>query len=312
MSHKPVVSIIIVTYNTATLTMKCIDHVLGSTGFVQGQLEIIVVDNNSTDDTSSLLKKKYSGIKVIRSDKNLGFGGGNNRGVSTATSDYILLLNTDAFLKPDSLSQLLTYLKNNNNVMAVAPKLAYQDGRIQQSLGYFPTPARVVGWMWGLDKLPLIKTIFPNPYHHYDVSKYHADLAPDWLMGACVLMRKSAYQDVSGFNESIFMYGEEVELFYRLKKKYPHQSPRLLSSVVVTHLGSYSSAAANTSRLLSELDGIVTFYRLHYPRLVWVIKSVINIGVILRIIVYSLIPARKSSARQYLSYLGQAKQRQVQ
>lgn len=308
----PIVSIIIVSYNTASLTDKCVEHALASTGFKHGQLEIIVVDNNSSDNTSALLNKKYPSIKVIRSDKNLGFGGGNNLGVSKATSDYILLLNTDAFLKPNSLSKLLSFLVNNKDVLAVAPKLAYQNGKIQQSLGYFPTPLRVVGWMWGLDKLPLIKKLFPNPYHYYDVSKYHADLTPDWLMGACVLLKKDHYLSISGFNESIFMYGEEVELFYRLKKKYPNQTTRLMPSVVVTHLGSYSSKANNTSSLISELGGIITFYNLHYPHLTGVIKFIINLGVLMRVLVFSLIPSRSSSVRLYLGYLGQAKQGRVQ
>jgi GT2 family glycosyltransferase len=307
-----IVSVIIVSYNTASLTLKCVKHVLDSVGLAKTQLEIIVVDNNSSDNTAQLLSSSYPDIKVISSKKNLGFGGGNNLGVSNAKGDYILLLNTDAFLQPDSLSRLLDFLQNNQNLLAVAPMLAYDDGKLQQSLGYFPTPLRVVGWMWGLDKLPLTKTLFPTPYHQYDLSKYKSDLSPDWLMGACVLLRKSAYQSVSGFDETIFMYGEEVELFYRLKKKYPNQMLRLLTTVVVTHLGSYSSDAANTSRLLSELDGIITFYNLHFPKLTWAIKIVISIGVILRIILFSLIPSRQRIVRQYLAYLGQAKHGRVQ
>lgn len=307
-----IVSVIIVSYNTASLTLKCVKKVIESKGLAKTQLEIIVVDNNSSDDTVQLLSRSYPDIKVISSKKNLGFGGGNNLGVSNAKGEYILLLNTDAFLEPDSLSKMLDFLQNNQNLLAVAPMLAYQGGKLQQSLGYFPTPLRVVGWMWGLDKLPLTKTLFPTPYHQYDLSKYKSDLSPDWLMGACVLLRKSAYVSVSGFDETIFMYGEEVELFYRLKKKYPRQMLRLLPSVVVTHLGSYSSEAANTSRLLSELDGIITFYNLHFPKLTWAIKMVISIGVILRIILFSLIPSRHRLARQYLSYLGQAKQGRVQ
>ena len=306
------VSIIIVSYNTANLTQKCVKHALASSGIDAGQLEIIVVDNNSSDNTVQLLKKSYPDIKIISSPKNLGFGGGNNLGAKHATGEYVLLLTTDAFLNPGSLSELVTVLDKNKSILAVAPKLTYEDGEIQQSVGYFPTLARVVGWMWGLDKLPGIKLLFPTPYHFYDVSKYNKDLSPDWLMGACVLVRKDAYLSVTGFDEKIFMYGEEVELFYRLKKKHPDQFVRLVTSVSVTHLGSYSSNAANTSRLLSELDGIITFYNLHFPSLTWVIKWVINLGVIMRIIIFSLIPAKRSSAGQYLSYLGQAKQSRVQ
>ena len=104
----PIVSIIIVSYNTASLTEQCVTHALASTGFKLGQIEIIVVDNNSTDNTPDILAKKYPSIKIIRNNKNLGFGAGNNLGVAHASSEYILLLNTDAFLLPESLSKLLS------------------------------------------------------------------------------------------------------------------------------------------------------------------------------------------------------------
>ena len=306
------VSIIIVSYNTANLTVKCVKHALASSGIDKDQLEIIVVDNNSSDNTVSLLKKSYPDIKVISSPKNLGFGGGNNLGVKSALGEYLLLLNTDAFLNTDSLSKLVTVLDKNKSILAVAPKLIYEDGQLQQSVGYFPTLSRVVGWMWGLDKLPVIKSLFPKPYHFYDLSKYDKDLTPDWLMGACVLLRKGTYLSVAGFDEKIFMYGEEVELFYRLKLAYPSKYPRFLHSVSAVHLGSASSDVMENNRLISELNGVITFYQKHFPNLVSPLRWVINLGVYLRIIAFSLLKDKRVLTRPYLKFLGQSKSTQVQ
>lgn len=308
----PIVSIIIVSYNTANLTEKCVKAALGSTGFAKGEIEIIVVDNNSSDNTVSLLKKKYPSIKIISSPKNLGFGAGNNQGVKIARGEYILLLNTDAFLMPDTLSRLVAVLMRDSGILSVAPRLVYADGSTQQSVGYFPTLLRVKAWMLGLDKLPLIKSLFPTPYHYYDTSRYQLNFHPDWLMGAVVLFRRAQFLRVGGFDETIFMYGEEVELFYRLHKVFKDKKNLFLSSAVATHLGSVSAKKTNTSRLLLELTGIISFYQKHHQASTWLIRLIIGTGVALRAVIYSLIPARRDQARQYFRYLGQGTVRQVQ
>lgn len=310
--NPPLVSIIIVSYNTAKLTQQCLTHALASSGFDPGELEVIVVDNHSTDHTVTLIQKNFPTVKVITTPSNLGFGAGNNLGVKAARGQDILLLNTDAFLKPETLRQLREVLRADPNALAVSPRLVTADGQTQQSLGYFPTLSRVIAWMWGLDKLPFIKTLFPTPYHFYDTSRYTDNLTPDWLMGAAVLLRRDDYLTVGGFNESIFMYGEEVELFYRLHLAYPAKAPRLLATLSITHLGSASTTQAKLSRLLAEFSGIKIFYQLHFPALLPLLKFVIGSGVLLRAMVFSLQPARRALSREYWHYFGQATRSPVQ
>lgn len=306
------VSVIIVSYNTCNLTLKCLRYVLASTGFAKGEIEVIVVDNNSPDQTVSLVKNKYPQVKLIVSKKNLGFGQGNNLGVKYARGNYLLLLNTDAFLKPTTLSQLYKIVCTNNDLIATSPLLKYQDGSLQQSAGYFPTPLRIFAWMTGLDKLPITKKLFPTPYHYYDTSLYTKSFSPDWLMGACVLLPTKVYKSVGGFDQHIFMYAEEVELFYRLNKLYPHQKTLLSSKLSIMHLGSFSSAKAKTSRLLAEFDGIKSFYKKHLPNWSSTITTMINLGVIIRIVVFSFIPDKRNTVSEYLKYFGQHKMVKVQ
>lgn len=299
---KPLVSVIIVSYNTRDLTVKSIQHALASQGFEKDDLEIIVVDNASPDDTVSYLKKNFPQVKLIVNQKNRGFGGANNQGVAIAQGKYVLLLNTDAFLSPQALRFMVDQMEKDPQILSVGPQLRYGDGRLQLSGGYLPTPIRVLAWMWWLDKLPLIKKLFPHPYHVIDPKWHTKTQYPDWLMGACVLFRKQEYQEVSGFDENIFMYAEEVELYRRLHQKYPHKKVLFTPQVKVTHLGGASSKKANAFRLVHELKGVGYIYQKHYPRLAPFIKLILYSGALMRLVVFKFLPGRKDAYEEYKKF----------
>lgn len=301
----PLVSVIIVSFNTRELTVKSIKSAYASRGFKLGEIEVIVVDNNSTDDSVKAIGKSFVNFRLITNKENRGFGGGNNQGAATAQGKYLLLLNSDAFLGRDSLRVLVDALEKQQNVVSVGPQLRYQDNRIQPSGGYLPTPLRVMAWMWWLDKLPLIKLLFSTPYHVFDPNWHTKPQYPDWLMGACVLFRKDEFLAVGGFDDQIFMYAEEVELYRRLKEslgKRVYFTPK----TQVVHLGRASSNKANAYVLIHELKGIEYIYQKHYPHLLWFIRPVILIGVLIRIIVFSLIPSRRESLAEYKKFWTQS------
>lgn len=298
---KPLVSVIIVSYNTRELTVKSIKSAYRSRGFTEGEIEVIVVDNNSHDDTVSFIKKNLPQVKLIVNTDNRGFGGGNNQGAKIANGEYLLLLNTDAFLGVDSLSVLVDVLKKHEDIVSVGPQLRYIDNRLQLSGGYLPTPMRVTAWMWWLDKLPLVKKLFSTPYHVFDLGWHKKTQYPEWLMGACVLFRKQEFLAAGGFDEQIFMYAEEVELYRRLQStlgKKVFFTPK----TQVVHMGRASSNKANAFVLIHELKGIEYIYQKHYPNLLWFIRFVIFVGVLIRIIVFSLIPSRHESLTEYKKF----------
>jgi len=299
---KPKISVILVSYNTKDITLKSIDSINKSKGFLPGQIEIVLVDNNSNDGTISAVREQYSEVKIIVNSENKGYGIANNQGIDKAVGEYILLLNTDAFLQPNSLSILFSKLTNNPDILAVAPRLVYPNGQTQQSCGYFPTPYRLFGWLLGLDKLPLIKLAFPKPYHHYDLTRYNLEFSPDWVMGACVLISKRDYHAVGGFDSQIFMYTEEVELFLRLRQLFPNKRVIVTPRASVTHLGSYSSNKEGTNRLLLEFEGIKKLYKKHYSRHYILSRILIGIGVFLRFTIYTFIPSRRKTAAEYRLY----------
>ena len=172
---KPVVSVIIVSYNTRDYTVKALESALKSQGFKKGEIEVIMIDNHSPDDSVSYVQKNLSSVKVIANKDNRGFGGGNNQGASIARGKYLLLLNPDAFLASGSLRIMIDLMETRPDVVSVGPQLRYPDGALQQSAGYLPTPLRVTAWMLWLDKLPLVKRLFPDPYHVFDLAWHKED-----------------------------------------------------------------------------------------------------------------------------------------
>lgn len=298
---QPLVSIIIVSYNTKDLTARAVGDALASKGFKPGEIEIILVDNNSPDGSANFLKKELSTIKVIANKDNRGFGGGNNQGAGIAQGKYLLLLNPDAFLEKDSLRILVDLMEKHPEYASVGPQLRYLDGSIQQSSGYLPTPLRVTAWMLWLDKIPGIKKLFPEPYHVFDLDWYKKAHTPGWLMGACILFRREEFLASGGFDDKIFMYAEEVELYRRLDETL-HKKFYFTTKTFVTHIQGVSTKKANAYRLVYELQGIEYIYQKHYPHLYWYIKFVIFIGVILRIAIFSLVPSRRETLVEYRKY----------
>ena len=302
----PLVSVIMVSYNTRAYTVKAMRSALDSRGFKPGEIEVIMIDNNSPDDSVAYTKKNLPTVKVIANKENRGFGGGNNQGAQIAKGKYLLLLNPDAFLEKDSLRIMIDIMESHPEIVSVGPQLRYVDGSMQQSAGYLPTPLRVMAWMWWLDKLPGIKKLFPEPYHVFDLNWHKQDRYPEWLMGACIMFRRDEFLAAGGFDDKIFMYAEEVELYRRLNASLG-KKVFLTTKTKVVHVGSVSTKKANAYRLKFELQGIEYIYAKHYPNLLWFIKFVIFTGVVLRIIVFSLLPSHRDSVVEYKKYFERSK-----
>lgn len=300
------VTIIIVTYNTRDLTSKSIRHALLSKGFKNDEVEIIVVDNHSVDDTAAYIKSNFPEVRLIVNKDNKGFGAGNNQAAKIAKGKYLLLLNTDAFLERNTLRVLVDILEKNEDVGSVGPQLRNADGSLQQSAGYLPTPSRIMAWMWWLDKLPGIKKLFSTPYHIFDLNWYRKSHYPGWLMAACVLFRKTEFLAANGFDDKIFMYAEEVELYRRMDEAI-HKKNYFTTKTFVTHLVGASSKRANAFRLVYELRGVEYIYKKHYPNMLWFMKPVLLSGAILRIIIYSLMPSRADALAEYKKYFAPIK-----
>ena len=202
-------SIIIVSYNCRSLLEQCLRSI--SESQTKYRFEIIIIDNQSTDDTRAMLSARYPLIHLIALRENIGFARANNLGFRTAAGRYILLLNPDTVLPEQStLDKLVSFLETRDDIAAAGCRLVFPDYSYQVGdAGYRPTLRRTFCFALGLS------SIFPNWFRglfladHLLLRKEWIEV--DWISGACFLLRREVIDAVGGLDESFFMYGEDAE-----------------------------------------------------------------------------------------------------
>jgi GT2 family glycosyltransferase len=228
-------SVVIVSFNTAQMTLRCLESVRADLAGIDA--EVIVVDNGSTDNSVEAIRANAPWVKLIVSQRNVGFGAGNNLALAKARGENLLLLNTDAFPAAGAVSALMQYLKEHPKTAVVGPKLLNADGSTQQSCFRFPTPLR--SWM---ENLWISTAMKRHPsIDDYRFWAHDSERSVDFVIGACILVRRSVYEQVGGFDERFFMYAEESDWMYRMRRAGWQIS--FTPTAVVTHLGGASGAA---------------------------------------------------------------------
>lgn len=288
------ISVIVISYNTKKLLEDCLNSIFKFTKGIK--FEVVVVDNASNDGSREMLKKKYPKTKLILNKKNLGFGTANNQGMKIARGDYILLLNSDTYLIENSLKKLVDKAKSVSNLGALAPQLLNENRTIQQSAGFFPNLPQIFYWMSFLDDLP--GGTYLKPYHIDHDSFYKSEQKVDWVTAATILVPRTTINKVGSFDEKIFMYGEEIEWCYRIKKAglEVYFSP----STKIIHIGQGSSKKIPKAAFIGEYNGLIYFYSKHRGALaLQIARSFLKMGALARVLVFALL-GRKELARTYV------------
>lgn len=297
----PLLSIIIVSFNTSKITTDCLESILKDKGLTfdldkisskeQIPCEIIVVDNNSQDD-SILQIEKFKKVKLIKNKNNFGFGKANNQGLKIAKGNYILLLNSDTIVLHSAISQSLNWLASHPEASVCTAQLLNKDKSIQASGGFFPTLLNVFTWTFSLDDLPFVNKII-KPFHPHTPSFYTRDSfylkdhQQDWVTGAFMMIRNSHLKTTKGFDENYFMYGEEVELSYRIKKENPQFQTWYLVGPQIIHLGGASSRN-KIDPIINEYRGVLAFFKKHKKNQYALVKHLIKINAFCRAVIYSI------------------------
>jgi GT2 family glycosyltransferase len=250
--------VVIVNYNTAHLLDRLFAAIEAARGSLK--LEIIVVDNSSTDNSVELLERRYPSVSLVKSSKNLGFGRANNLAVRSATGRYILLLNTDAFIAPDSLEMTLSFMEEHPSCGVLGVRLVNEDGILQPSCRYFPTPWNVFLQRSGLSRL------FPSHRLVDDMEWDHGSVRQcDWVPGCFYLVRKEVIERIGLFDSLFFLYFEEVDHCRSVKTAgwdvvyYPYTQ--------VVHIGGESAKSANTiTKVGRQISALQTESELLYFR----------------------------------------------
>ncbi|TSC90491.1 MAG: Glycosyl transferase family 2 [Microgenomates group bacterium Gr01-1014_5] len=293
------ISIIILSYNTKKLTRACINSVLKFSKSVQ--FEIIVVDNGSTDGSLEWLVRE-SNIKLIENKENLGFSKGNNLGIKAAKGKYILLLNSDTELVEDSLLKMTRWMDIHPSAAVATCMLKNPNGSTQATGGFFPTLPRILLWSTFLDDLPLVNKL--GIYHpHVDSifgNYYEREHKLDWVTGAFFLMRREIIEKIGVLDEDFFMYVEELEYCYRIKKAGWEVFYTPITKII--HIGGASGIRENAT--LGEFNNLRLFYSKHKSFFEQVLLILLlKVAAFLRIIVFGLILGRKEAVKIYAKAL---------
>ena len=291
MKNKIDLSVIIVNYNTKDITRQCLDSLYQFTSGID--YEVIVVDNASSDSSAEMLSKfepEHKNFKLIRSSANIGFGPANNLGAKAAQGEYLLFLNSDTLLIKNNLPHCLAEIKKDKNIGVYSCNLTNKDGSHQPSGGYFPNLFRLFAWQFFIDDVPPFSHLLDSIHPHASRKK------PDWITGAFMLIPTRIFWQAAGFDDRIFMYTEELELCYRIKKL--DRKVVYDSQTSIIHLG--GASGGSYLALTKEVEGMLYFFRKHKP--IWqlpLVKLIFFAGSLLRYVIFGIIKANATARQAY-------------
>ena len=257
-------TVVVVNYNTAHLLADLFAAVGAA---AQGlALQIIVVDNASRDGSAALIRERYPQAELIANAANVGFGRANNQAIPLIGGDYVLLLNTDAFVATDTLARTLAYMRSHPRCGVLGVRLVGRDGSQQPSCRHFPTPLNTFLMRTGLARLlPWVRGI-DDPA--WDPA---ASCDCDWVPGCYYLMPRAVVERVGLFDPRYFLYFEEVDHCRRVKQA--GWTVHYFADTTVVHIGGESarsdSEITESGRQISalQIESELLFFRKHHGRL---------------------------------------------
>ena len=264
--------IVIVSWNVCHLLRDCLISVYSSPGgrwdadgcFCLGgtKVDVCVVDNASSDDSVDMVRQEFPRVRLIVSERNLGFTGGNNLALRLCRHDYVMLLNPDTELVGNALAEMLAYLETHAQVGVLGPLLRYGDGRLQSSRRRFPT------LMMAMMESTLLEQWFPEnrwrrAYHMRDTRDDQVQEV-DWVTGSCMLVRGQILQEIGLLDEEFFMYSEELDWCRRIANA-GWRIVYMPRATVIHHEGKSSSQVVATRHIRFETSKVL-FFRKHHGR----------------------------------------------
>jgi GT2 family glycosyltransferase len=245
-------TISIVNANTCGVLLKCVESLRHS---IHGDLavEIVVLDNASEDGSVDAVRERFPNVKVIAQDFRAGFAANHNRVIRGTSGRYVFVVNPDTFSEDWCLASLVSELDAHPRVAALGPRLVYPDGRAQPSAWRFPTPASSVLALITLGKIGGTQSTGEQPRR------------VDWLMGSALMLRRTAIEEIGLFDESFFLYFEEVDLCHRLHRA--GWEMRYFPEVTVVHHKGDLSGYVPQHRINEWWRGQHRYWRKHHSSL---------------------------------------------
>jgi len=284
-------AVIIVNYNTSEDLRRCLQSIAPVGEGVQGErlCRVMVVDNGSSDASPAMVRSEFPWVELIEAGRNTGYAYANNLGLRAlaygsgkSASDlprYALLLNPDTIVPRGALAQMIAFMDAHPDVGVVGPKLVRQDGSLDKACRRgFPTPAVAFYRFSGLDRL------FPHHerFGRYNMSFLDPDVQADVdaVVGAFMFMRSEALERAGLLDEAFFMYGEDLDLCYRIKAL----GWRVVynPSVTVLHVKGAASRKNSRRAIVAFYDAMRIFHNKHYrPKTLFLVNWLVDVGIFL-------------------------------
>jgi N-acetylglucosaminyl-diphospho-decaprenol L-rhamnosyltransferase len=282
-------SIIILNWNTRDLLAQCLKSLYDTMSNLD--FEIIVVDNASTDGSAEMVRREFPQVRLIQNAENVGFARANNQAIRVSQGRCVLLFNSDAIATPGAIHSLVGLADAEPRAGIVGAQLLNLDGSFQASHTPFPTLWQEFLILTGLGRL-----LRGRWYPSYGPEEDKGSQVVDYVEGACMLVRREAFEDVGGLDEGYFMYAEEVDWCYAMRQKgwqvWYHPAAKVI------HLGGGSSQNRRPQREGDLYRSRVCFFRRHYgDRATGLLKLQIYGFTALKIVIHGLL--RLVSAGRY-------------
>ncbi len=262
-------TILIVSFNTRPELEDCLASIAAHAA--RTTCDILVVDNASSDDTVDALQSRWPGVRLIRNGRNLGFAGANNVGIREVESELVLLLNSDTLLRPQSIELLVGALDADASVAAAGPRLVDESGRVELSFGRMMGPFAEL-WQKALGSLHA-RGVWPFAAHVERMASRRS--YPEWLSGACLLVRRADAIAAGLLDERYFLYAEDVDFCAALRALGKRLS--FVPEAVVVHLKGRSRRTRPAASERAYRESHLAFYAKHHPRWVPFLRAYLRV-----------------------------------
>ncbi len=292
------ISIAIVSYNTCDALRACLRSLEARRAEGEAVMEVTVADNGSADGSPEMVEAEFSGVRLLRTGGNLGYGRANNVALQNARGRYVFVLNSDTEVQPGALLAMRDFLDAHPKVGAVGAQLVLPDGSTQASCATDPTLGAVFWEQTHLHKLlPRNKITGGYTMTHWD---YNETREVEQVCGACLFVRRDAWQQVGGFDPAYFMYFEDTDFCIRLRRAgWPIY---FLPSARIGHrLGESSGRDWKTrARMVASYNQSRYYYYTRYGGRVQgtLLKAMTLLGAGLRLTAWSLLALTRPAARE--------------
>ena len=275
------VSIIIVNYNTREYTLNCLRSVFEQTKDVL--FEVILIDNASTDDSGTAVTREFPRVQFITNVVNIGCGSANNIGIRRSRGKYVFLLNSDTVLLNNAVKFFLDFMEDGNNgkIGCCGTVLLNEDRSIQASYGHFPSVRQVL-----FDQFEL-RRIFRKYYQENlavaSVDSHPAFKAVPYVSGAAMFFRRSALESAGVFDEDFFLYFEETELCFRMKRA---EIPIavITEPKIVHYFGKSSSGYSIRRQQMYKRSELLFFEKCYGSAIKYIVVSIYIVGSLIRLL----------------------------